>query len=578
MGSAMRLAPRLLRLIVGLPIVASPATALLTSTSSTAADNAAATSAQGSFRTLTPVPRAAVPRWTDRAALEQASASDPIVDPAVELAAWSNHSRPAVNAAASRAISATPQGRETAPGRKGPMFRGYELQLPTTLFGRRKAKPAATHAANAQRMAQRQPSSGQTRLPFQRTSAATTHAATPSQRSMLNNASPTTPPASRYHGGQPIQAMHSAMDNSAGLRPVPPASQVTGPVPTPYTQPAVAKEPAAPTEDANSPARKLAAQAHEWSASAETDVEFTRIIETCRRAGASQPGPSVEKYVNELTAWALNRRGQLKADAGQAREAMLDFDDALRADPKCWRASHNRGMLLAQAGRFEKAFDDFSRTIEINPEFAKAYSNRAALLVVAGKLSGALADYGRAVDLDPNLAIAHRGRGRVCHLLGRLDDAIEHYDAAVQLAPEDAYAIASRADLLTDMGRYVDADDDYNRAIEIDPESAHAYSGSAWLLATCPESSIRNPELAMERARTAMELSGKQDALCFDTLAAAQASAGDFDAATKSVRQAIELASTDERDVYRDRLAMYQHAKPYRIAPVRQVTQASYEE
>ena len=96
-------------------------------------------------------------------------------------------------------------------------------------------------------------------------------------------------------------------------------------------------------------------------------------------------------------------------------------------------------------------------------------------------------------------------------------------------------------------------------------------------LATCPDSSIRNPELAMERARTAMELSGKKDALCFDTLAAAQASAGDFEAATKSVRQAIELASTDERDVYRDRLAMYQHAKPYRIAPVRQVTQASYE-
>ena len=232
---------------------------------------------------------------------------------------------------------------------------------------------------------------------------------------------------------------------------------------------------------------------------------------------------------------------------------------------------------MAQSGRFEKAFDDFSRTLEINPDFAKAYSNRGALLVVAGKLSAALADYGRAVELDPNLAIAHRGRGRVCHLLGRLDESIEHYDAAVQLAPDDAYAIASRADLLTDLGRYVDANDDYNRAIEIDAESAHAHSGSAWLLATCPDSSIRNAELAMERARTAMELSGKEDALFFDTLAAAQASAGDFEAATKSVRQAIELASTDERDVFRDRLAMYQHAKPFRIAPVRQVTQASYE-
>jgi tetratricopeptide (TPR) repeat protein len=257
---------------------------------------------------------------------------------------------------------------------------------------------------------------------------------------------------------------------------------------------------------------------------------------------------------------------------------VLDFDDAIRADAKCWRATHNRAVLLAQVGKFEKAFDDFSRTIEINPEFAKAYSNRAALLVVAGKLEAALTDYGHAVELDPNLAIAHRGRGRVCHLLGRLDESIGHYDAAVQLAPDDAYALASRADLLTDMGRYVDANNDYNRAIEMDAKSAHAYSGSAWLLATCPESSIRNPELAMERARIALELSGKEDALNFDTLAAAQASAGDFDAATQTVRQAIELAPADERDVYRDRLAMYQHEKPFRISPVRAVTQASYEE
>jgi tetratricopeptide (TPR) repeat protein len=249
----------------------------------------------------------------------------------------------------------------------------------------------------------------------------------------------------------------------------------------------------------------------------------------------------------------------------------------VRADDKCWRAIHNRGVLLAQDGHFEKAFDDFNRTIELNPEFAKAYSNRGALYVVANDLPAALADYGRAIELDPNLAIAHRGRGRVCHLLGQLDEAIAHYDAAVQLAPEDGYAVASRADLLTDLGRYVDAAADYDLAIEIDPQSAHAYSGSAWLLATCPDDAVRDPQLAIERARMAIELSGKDDAVSFDTLAAAQASAGDFTAAAQTVRQAIDLATADERGVYQDRLSLYQHAKPYRIAPLRQVTQASYE-
>jgi tetratricopeptide (TPR) repeat protein len=401
-------------------------------------------------------------------------------------------------------------------------------------------------------------------------------------RGMVNpqSAAGTVPPGIGAYAGQPSHAMRPPTANHLAPATAMPAPQTLAATPVPHANAAADRNQAtAPGNSAGgSAAEQLAAQAHEWSASAESEADFTRIIETCRRSRASQPNQRVALYVGELSAWALNRRGQLKADAGRTKEAMLDFDDAVRADPKCWRATHNRGVLLAQAGLFEKAFDDFSSTIENNPDFAKAYSNRGALLVVAGQLPAALDDYGRAVELDPNLAIAHRGRGRVCHLLGRLDDAISHYDAAVQLAPDDAYAVASRADLLTDLGRYVDANDDYNRAIEIDPNSAHAHSGSAWLLATCPDSSVRNPELAIERARIAMELSGKQDALGFDTLAAAQASAGDFEAAAKSARRAIEIAVDDERDVYRDRLAMYQHAKPYRIAPLRAVTQVSYEE
>jgi tetratricopeptide (TPR) repeat protein len=193
-------------------------------------------------------------------------------------------------------------------------------------------------------------------------------------------------------------------------------------------------------------------------------------------------------------------------------------------------------------------------------------------------MKAALEDYGRSLELDANLAVAHRGRGRVCHLLGRLDEAIAHYDAAVQLAPNDAYAIASRADLLTDLGRYVDANAEYDHAIELDPESTHAHSGSAWLLATCPDETVRNPAMAIERAKTSIELSGRKDPVSFDTLAAAQAAAGDFETAIQTVRQAIDLAAPDERDVYQNRLLMYEHARPYLIAPVRPVAQASYEE
>jgi tetratricopeptide (TPR) repeat protein len=279
-----------------------------------------------------------------------------------------------------------------------------------------------------------------------------------------------------------------------------------------------------------------------------------------------------------LLAWSFNRRGQLKAEAGNDQEAINDFNEAVQADPNCWRALHNRGVLTAQAGEFEKAFDDFSRTIKLNPQFAKAYSNRAALFMVADNLKAAKQDYIHAIDLDPNLGVAHRGCGRVCQLMGDMHDAIAHYDAAVRLSPEDSYAAACRADLLTDMGRYSEAAKEYNRAIDLDPSSTQAQSGSAWLLATCPDKSIRNPDLAIQRAQIVIQLGGDKDAISFDTLAAAQANAGDFEAAMNSARHAIELAPADERGAYKARFVMYQQAKPYRIAPVERLAQqASYE-
>lgn len=463
------------------------------------------------------------------------------------------------------------------------MFRGYQLRLPT-LFGRGDSPDKVpTPAVGRQPMPSR-PVAGRTPPPARVAPAPAQPIAGAMQRrpadSGLTTAShlQTVPNAPVTRAVSPANSMPrpsvrkpSSATPTLALAPAEPRNDVDQPE---AAEPAAAGMAAKASEAA---AEKLAALAHQWSATAQTDADFTRIISTCRRVGASRPSAAVADYASELSAWALNRRGQLKAEAGLTKEALLDFDDAIRADANCWRAVHNRGVLLAQEGQFEKAFDDFNRTIELNPEFAKAYSNRGALLVVADDLPAALEDYGRAIELDPDLAIAHRGRGRVCHLLGQLDEAIGHYDAAVQLAPNDGYAVASRGDLLTDLGRYADAAADYDRAIELDPQSEHAYSGSAWLLATCPDKTVAHPQLAVERAQVAIELSGKEDAVSFDTLAAAQASAGDFQSASESVQQAIELAGPDERDVYRDRLRLYQQAQPYRIAPLRQVAQASYE-
>lgn len=482
------------------------------------------------------------------------------------------------------ATSSTPKSsnKSATSDKNAPLFHGQKVKMPTLPFGRQ-STPASSAASR--------------RSP-QPTIAPGISAAQP--RVSPSNAMPLGKPTAqgvnsyvRTPNGQMPQPLRQAQLPSgtarsyvrppSGMRPtMAPNSSST----SPWTKPAAAA-PAPATLPAPAPvarpfpisaADKLAAHAHEMSANAQSEQDFTQVIETCQQVLANQPNPKTAQFATNLLAWSFNRRGQLKAEASQDEEAIKDFSAAIEADPTCWRAIHNRGVLLAQSSQFEKAFDDFGATIRLNPKFAKAYSNRAALLLIADKLEAALHDYQQSIELDPNLAVAQRGYGRVCQLLGQLDEAKQHYDEAVRLAPDDAFAAACRADLLTDLGSYSDALVEYNRALELDSKLTQALTGSAWLLATCPDDKIRNADLAIQRAQSAIENGGENDALNLDTLAAAQANVGNFEAAMSTVRKAIDVASDDERAAYEDRMHLYERAKPFRIAPIEHTAQqASYE-
>ena len=74
----------------------------------------------------------------------------------------------------------------------------------------------------------------------------------------------------------------------------------------------------------------------------------------------------------------------------------------------------------------------------------------------------------------------------------------------------------------------------------------------------------------MESATRACELTGWKDPVILDTLAAACAQAGDFDAAVNWEKKATGLLVKDDETNRRDfgvRLGLYQAKKPYRMEP-----------
>ncbi len=80
---------------------------------------------------------------------------------------------------------------------------------------------------------------------------------------------------------------------------------------------------------------------------------------------------------------------------------------------------------------------------------------------------------------------------------------------------------------------------------------------------TCPKH--RDGRKALELAKQACELSGWKQAYCLDTVAAAHAESGAFEAAVRWESKAIDLADDEtEKDDYRKRLKLYEVKQPYR--------------
>lgn len=305
-------------------------------------------------------------------------------------------------------------------------------------------------------------------------------------------------------------------------------------------------------------------KAYQLTARAATAADYTKLIELCRGGLAKGVDQSMAVYGRKLTAWAYNRRGEVLADAGEAQKAFEDFDAAVALDGKQWRAIHNRGVSHALLGDTEAAIADFTRTIELNPGFGNAWFNRGELMYENRDFAAAVRDYNQALRLNPRDVAALNSRGHALYRLHRAADALTDYNLALRIDPTSAATLVNRGDVLSDQGRYAEAAKDYRNAIKANPDLGRAYQSAAWLMATCPVEEFRNPQLAVEAAQKAIVLDGNGDYRYLETLAAAQASAGEFEAAVDTQTQALESAPEAIALIYRGRIEKYKAGQPHR--------------
>ena len=319
---------------------------------------------------------------------------------------------------------------------------------------------------------------------------------------------------------------------------------------------------------------------------------------------------------------AYQSRGVTNLTAGHYEAAIADFSKLLESSPADNDSRMNRGDAYAHMGDFEKAIADYTGSgntqapfidhwrlahlykIMGQPDKAQAeqdillksrqdsiktamngslaYYNLGERYEARGDYPHALAAFKHGMRTDRRDWVGYQELGELYTKMGDAKKAMPCLDKAVDLATiadgdddpiQLEQALYSRAESSATLGDYAQAIADYRTLIGFYPHYPGPYAPLARIYASCPYKKFRDGPKSVTLAQKGCTLSAWRDTEQIETLAAAEAEAGNFDEAVKWQQRAIELANAEKGDLKKDeaamktmstRLTLYQSHKPYR--------------
>ena len=191
--------------------------------------------------------------------------------------------------------------------------------------------------------------------------------------------------------------------------------------------------------------------------------------------------------------------------------------------------------------------------------------------IMKGDLQTAERTLNEALQADPTLWLTYYMRARLLDRQRKYNLAIQDCNRVLVKYPKFSEAALLRVEANASLGRYADSLKELDHVVRIRPrlESyARALTQRAWFRSTCPDSSFRNGQQAMQDAKVACKLTNWKDATAIDTLAAACAELGDFDSAVRYGEQAIGAAEPSSLELKRcqQHQVLFKQHRPLRFS------------
>jgi tetratricopeptide (TPR) repeat protein/predicted Ser/Thr protein kinase len=210
---------------------------------------------------------------------------------------------------------------------------------------------------------------------------------------------------------------------------------------------------------------------------------------------------------------SYSNRGVIRSRRGRAREALEDFERALRMEPENANVLFSLGSHLSRQEKDEEALQHFRRSLELGRdhrdthfaigdalfhlnrydealshlelalkqgrEHADTFLRLGQTLLRLKRYSEALPFLESALKRGRNDAPVHRALGAVFFNLERYPDALPEFQESVRREPGSADDVWGLADTLGKLRRFGEAEAEYSKGIALKKDNPLAYSGRA---------------------------------------------------------------------------------------------------
>lgn len=208
--------------------------------------------------------------------------------------------------------------------------------------------------------------------------------------------------------------------------------------------------------------------------------------------------------------------------------------------------------------------------VNFQQSFAQAYLNGANLFASRNNLPGAIEMLGNCARYAPQDPLPLKLRAGLYLRTQQWDAALADFRASIALLPEAQRSAAwtEAALAFTSSGRFAAAVECYEQAVALDLTNTIALNNLTWRLAVAADDSVRRPADALRLAERLLA-AVPNNAIVFDTYAAALAANGRLDDAIVASSRAVALAPGNPEwskniGEYEKRLASYTAGRPWR--------------